>query len=98
MTELDEARLQINEADEMMAALFEKRMNAVKTIAAYKAATGRPVKDPEREAALIAKNRTFIRDAAFLPYYETFIRNVIDISCAYQETTIQAAKETGEKQ
>ena len=36
MDEMERARLEIDEADREMAALFEKRMEAAKTIAFYK--------------------------------------------------------------
>ena len=38
MTDLEKARLTINEIDKAMAELFEKRMEAAKTVAEYKEA------------------------------------------------------------
>ena len=84
MNELEKARLVINETDEQMAALFMRRMQAAETIAAYKKETGKAIKDPEREKALIARNTEFITDEALKPYYEKFIRRMIDLSCDYQ--------------
>ena len=60
MSELDEARKEINEADKEIAAQFERRMRAVKTVAGYKRERGLPVLDPEREAEVIRKNSALI--------------------------------------
>ena len=51
MDELKECRLGINEIDEEMARLFEKRMGYAKRIAAYKKENGLPVRDPGRGGA-----------------------------------------------
>ena len=56
MDQLEQARAQIDAIDAQMAALFTQRMQAVVQVAQYKAATGKPVFDPAREDALIAKN------------------------------------------
>ncbi|MBO4787920.1 MAG: chorismate mutase, partial [Lachnospiraceae bacterium] len=40
MTELEQARAIISEADRELAKVFEKRMAAVRTVAAYKRAHG----------------------------------------------------------
>ena len=45
MTELEQARAIISEADREMAKVFEKRMAAVRTVAAYKKANGLPITD-----------------------------------------------------
>ncbi|MBQ3955323.1 MAG: chorismate mutase, partial [Clostridia bacterium] len=52
MNELDLARRTISEVDLEMAALFSRRMEAVKRIAAYKKERGLPVYDPAREDEL----------------------------------------------
>ena len=43
MTKLDDARKDINEIDAQMAELFEKRMQAVEKVIAYKQEQGLPV-------------------------------------------------------
>ena len=50
---LQQARTEIDDIDAQMAALFERRMRAVTDVARYKAQTGKPVFDPEREAAVL---------------------------------------------
>ncbi len=47
--ELQQARAEINEVDAGMAALFERRMAAVRRVLEYKRAHGLPVLDAGRE-------------------------------------------------
>ena len=85
MGELELARTEINEIDTEMARLFERRMKAVETIARYKKEHGLPVRDPEREAAMFAQRGKEIRNPALVPFYITFLKHTIDVSCSYQE-------------
>ncbi len=80
MTELDKARLVINEADKEMARLFEQRMDAVKQVAAYKRDHGLPVDDLSREGEIIARNAKYIESEDYRSYYVNFLRSTIDIS------------------
>lgn len=92
MNELEEARKIINQTDEQMAELFARRMEAVRQIAAYKKEKGLPVRDPAREEALIARNRQRITDPETEGAYVGFMRNLMDVSCRYQETLISGRK------
>ncbi len=92
MSELDQARKEINLIDREMAALFEKRMMAVRQIAEYKKKNGLPVRDPVREAAVIESNRAGIRDQGIETHYVEFLRNVMDVSSAYQTTLIRGRR------
>ncbi|MDO4982975.1 MAG: chorismate mutase [Eubacteriales bacterium] len=84
MNELEIARKEINEIDEQMAKLFEARMKVCARVAHYKQSHGLSIRDRERENDLINKNRAFIGDPDINSYYVRFIRNTIDLSCAYQ--------------
>ncbi len=92
MSELDQARKEINRIDEEMARLFESRMAAVKRIAAYKKENGLPVRDPVREAAMIDANRSKITDQAIESHYVEFLKHVIDVSSAWQNTLIRGRR------
>ena len=94
MNDLEKARLDINEIDKEMAALFERRMAAAEKIAAHKIANGLSVKDEAREKALIEKNCRYISSSAIEPYYARFLRGVIDISCDYQEALMSGMRVT----
>ena len=84
MTDLEMLRKDIDEADKAMAELFEKRMKTAEQIARYKRENGIPVRDEKREEALIERNSALIGDDAVRPYYAQFIRETIELSCAYQ--------------
>lgn len=94
MTELEKARSIIDEADAEIAAAFEKRMNAVREIAAYKASHGLPVFDEKREKELPERNSLRIGDASLREDYKTVLRSLTDVSKAYQRRLI-SEKDSG---
>ena len=83
MDQLEQARAQIDAIDAQMAALFTQRMQAVVQVAQYKAATGKPVFDPAREDALIAKNTARV-PGELRAYYRRFLQQSLAVSRAYQ--------------
>ncbi len=80
MNNLEKARQLINEADKEMAKLFEKRMDAVKIVAAYKKENGIPVDDFGREDEIIKKNCTLIENEEYRSYYINFLKENISLS------------------
>lgn len=80
MTDLERARLQINEADKEIAKLFEKRMDAVKAVAAYKKEHGIPIDDFTREEEIVDRNAKLISNDEYRSYYVNFLRSAIDVS------------------
>lgn len=85
---LDEARREIDAVDAEMAALFCRRMDAVRKVAAYKQANGLPVLDAAREEAVVQKNLARLPDAAYTAYYEDFIRHTMGVSKAFQRAAL----------
>ncbi len=85
---LEKARREIDAADAEMAALFCRRMDAVREVAAYKKAHGLPVLDAAREAAVIEKNAARLADQSYVEYYKDFIRNVISLSRDFQRAAL----------
>ena len=92
LTELEEARNDINAIDREMAKLFERRMEVCARVAAYKQTHGLPIRDTERETELIKRNCGYIDDPEINSYYIRFIRGVIDLSCAYQLQIMERLK------
>lgn len=88
MSELIKAREEIEETDRQMAALFIKRMRCAESIAAFKKINGIPILDKGREEELIKKNEGYIDDPELIPYYDLFMRSVMDISKQYQRDLI----------
>ncbi len=80
MTDLEKARLLINDTDKEMARLFEQRMDAVRLVAAYKKEHGIPVDDFTREEEIIKRNADGISSEEYRSYYVNFLRSVIDLS------------------
>ena len=72
MRELKEIRRTINEIDNEMRALFEKRMHAVREVAEYKQAHGLPIHDPAREEQVIESNALMIDDDTLRPFYVSY--------------------------
>jgi len=81
---LDEARKIINEVDSQMAELFVKRMRAAEMVYEHKREFGLPIFDPERENAVVAKNAAMIEDEVLKGYYIDYIKNLMNVSKAYQ--------------
>lgn len=94
MSELDDYRKEINRIDGEMARLFEERMRVSGNIAEYKRQRGLSVRDTDREAALIERNRALIKSPELTEYYVSFIKGMIDVSCRYQEKIISGARVT----
>lgn len=89
---LEEYRKEINRIDRDMAKLFEERMQVVQKIGEFKKENGLPVKDAQRENVLAEKCREYIKDPEVEPYYISFLRNNIDLSCKLQEKIIKGMK------
>ncbi|MBE6776363.1 MAG: bifunctional chorismate mutase/prephenate dehydratase [Ruminococcaceae bacterium] len=91
MDKLNKAREIIGEADREIAALFEKRMAAVREVAEYKKERGLPVFDGAREDFLIKKNLEYIEDESIGDFYVSFIKSTMDISKRYQHRILEGA-------
>ena len=92
MNKLDEARKIINEIDEQIATLFEKRMNAAKMVAEYKKENGLPIFDSNRELEVINKNVKHINDETIKEYYVNFQKELMNISKLYQSRLLNGLK------
>lgn len=84
MDQLMKARKTINEVDQAMAELFEKRMKAVKAVIEYKIQQGLPILDTVREKEVIEINSAHIQDAELKEYYREYIVALMKISKDYQ--------------
>jgi chorismate mutase/prephenate dehydratase len=84
MGKLEDARKSINNIDAEMAALFEKRMEAVKMVAEYKKQNNLPIFDENREKEICKKEIEYIKNDELKPYYLEFIQCLMDISKKFQ--------------
>jgi chorismate mutase/prephenate dehydratase len=78
-----QAREEIGSIDAEMAALFCRRMQAVRRVAAYKKDTGMPVFDGARERALIERNCALVEEE-FKESYLRFLQYTLQLSREYQ--------------
>ncbi|OCN03889.1 chorismate mutase [Erysipelotrichaceae bacterium MTC7] len=88
MNKLEQARNKINQIDEEMAALFEKRMHAVEDVISYKQEHHMEVLDFSREQEVIQKNMQYIQDEKLRSYYKEFISDVMKTSRRFQHATL----------
>lgn len=92
MNELEAARLKIQQVDKEIAALFEQRMTAAQSVLNYKMQNGLPIYDPEQEKRVIERNTGYIQDPVIKEYYVPFLKNLMDVSKAYQTRLMSGTK------
>ena len=87
--DLLKARKEINEIDKEMAALFVRRMAAVRDVAEYKAENNLPIYDKKREAEVIEANSRLVENDELREYYKKFLRSNMELSKAYQRRILE---------
>lgn len=85
MDKLIKARQEIDAVDREIAALFVRRMNAVRLVSEYKTEHGLPVYDAAREEAIIAAGASRVEDEELRSYYVEFLRDTMKVSRQFQE-------------
>lgn len=81
---LIDLRKQINDIDEKMLELFEKRMEISKNIALVKKENALPIFDSKREKEVIARNVKNLNNKELESYYVSYLEKVMKISKQYQ--------------
>lgn len=92
MTELEKARLAINNVDKQMAELFEQRMDAARIVAHYKKENGLKIDDFAREEQVISNNTALIKDEDYKSYYINFLRETINLSKLLQHRLLEGMR------
>lgn len=87
---LDEIRVNIDKVDSELRELFIKRMELVHRVYEYKSENNLPVKNNDREAAIIEKRTADLEK--FREETGEFFKDLIDISCKYQEQRLSKEK------
>ncbi len=82
--DLKEIREEIYAVDEEMAALFLRRMEAVRKAAVYKMERGLPIWDPEQETRVIETHSARIEDDVLRSFYVQFLQDTMDVSKKWQ--------------
>ena len=87
ITDLAPLRRQIDRIDRELVALFSARMQVSSGVAEYKRASGMPVFDPVREAALLERVSA-MSPAETADYTRTLYTNILSLSRAYQHARL----------
>lgn len=85
MTRLDDSRKEIDEIDEQIAKLFEKRFETVRDVIAYKIENRLPILNSDREKEITEKNVNLIEDEDVQPYFRAWYENLLTLSKEFQK-------------
>lgn len=86
---LEEIRQEIDQIDDALVVLLEKRMNLVGQVVAFKKSNGKAVADPKREERIFAKVASKIENTNYQePILATFT-DILKHSRAFQEKKIR---------
>lgn len=88
MNELENLREKIDAIDKEMIALFEKRMDVVADIAAYKIKNNLPVLNQNREDIVISKVKAIVKNKDYTDSAIDFIKDIMEISKKFQQKII----------
>lgn len=84
MKDLNECRKEIDDIDQQMITLFEKRMEVVKDVIEYKVSHGIEIFQPEREKIVLEKNLDRLTHKELTVYAQCFIQEMLSVSKDYQ--------------
>lgn len=88
MNELENLREKIDAIDKEMIALFEKRMDIVADIAAYKIKNNLPVLNQNREDIVISKVKSTVKNKDYADSAADLIKDIMEISKKFQQKLI----------
>lgn len=83
--DLEQIRQEIDQVDQDLVALLEKRMQLVTQVTAYKKAIGKAVLDSKRELAVLEKVASRVQDKDFEKAIVRTFADMMAASRAYQE-------------
>ena len=82
---LEVLRQEINQIDDDLVALLEKRMNLVSQVAAYKQKTGKAVLDTKREEVILGRVADHVENPVYKDTILATFKDILKNSRAYQE-------------
>ena len=88
MKELENLREKIDSIDKEMVALFEKRMDIVADIAAYKIKNNLPVLNQNREDIVVSKVKSTVKNKDYTDGAADLIKDIMEISKKFQQKLI----------
>lgn len=93
MKDLNELRKVIDEIDNKIINLYEKRMDIVKEVINYKLENNIPVLDSNRETSMLEKNLNKINNLEYKKYYEDVLKGYLSASKNLQNDILNSKKD-----
>ena len=90
MKTLEESRIEIDEIDNKIIELYEKRMKVVKDVINYKIENNIPILDANRESSMLNKNLKKIKNEEFKKYYEDVLKGYLKASKEMQQDILNS--------
>lgn len=84
MRDIKELRNEIDGIDKQLVKLFERRMSIVEEVASFKLANNLPLKDENREDALIKKNVALLENEKYNNLLKVFFKDIMEYSRIHQ--------------
>ncbi|MGX7030302.1 chorismate mutase [Vagococcus zengguangii] len=81
---MEQARRQIDELDQQIVALLEKRMKVVEQVIAIKQAQTREILDSEREEKVMEKVTNHVKHPQYRPCIQSIYEEILKCSKEYQ--------------
>ncbi len=92
MNELDQCRKEIDEIDNELIELFERRLDVAVRVAEYKKNNNMPIYNEERESQVIEKNVSNLKNKKYDILSRRFFLNLMELSRSLQESIIKKRK------
>ena len=87
--DLDVIRQEIDQIDDQIVKLLEKRMRLIDQVVAYKKASGKPILDSKREEAIFEKVRNRVEDKQYQESIVAIFSDLLKHSREYQDKKIK---------
>lgn len=85
MKKLENCRLLIDNIDNLIIELYEKRMDVVKEVIKYKIENNIPITDSNRELSMLENNLKKIKNEEYKKYYKDVLEGYLKASKKMQE-------------
>lgn len=92
MNELEKCRKEIDEIDQQLIELFERRLNVAVKVAEYKAENNLPIYNGERESQVISNNVHRLKDDRYEILARRFFIGIMELSRELQKEVIKRLK------
>lgn len=86
---LESVRIEIDQINREIVALYERRMACVDEVVRIKAEQGLPIEDSKREAEVLAKMSAYLENEEYASDIETLFGCIFDLSKQHQQAKLQ---------